>query len=101
MAFQSTAKPGPRRIPLAPIAATGRAFDDQRVPSSPLADLIKLPAGDRAEVAMALRESLSDAERAGALELSDVDRAELDGAGQNISRTQTRQCPGRKCGPSS
>jgi putative addiction module component (TIGR02574 family) len=48
------------------------------MPSSPLADLLKLPAGDRAELAMALWESLSDAERAGALELSDADRAELD-----------------------
>jgi putative addiction module component (TIGR02574 family) len=48
------------------------------MPSSPLAELLKLPAGDRAQLAMALWESLSDAERADALELSDADRAELD-----------------------
>jgi putative addiction module component (TIGR02574 family) len=48
------------------------------MPSSPLADLLKLPAGDRVELAMALWESLSDTERDGAFELSDADRAELD-----------------------
>jgi len=48
------------------------------MPSSPLAELLKLPAGDRAELAMALWESLSEAEREGAFELSDADRAELD-----------------------
>jgi putative addiction module component (TIGR02574 family) len=46
--------------------------------SSPLTELLKLPAGDRAELALALWESLSDGERAGALELTDVERAELD-----------------------
>ncbi len=49
------------------------------MPSSPLAELLKLPAGDRAELAMALWESLSDVERDGAIELSDAERAELDG----------------------
>ena len=48
------------------------------MPSSPLGELLKLPAGDRAELAMALWESLSDAECDGAFELSDMDRAELD-----------------------
>lgn len=48
------------------------------MPSSPLTDLLKLPAGDRAELAMALWESLTDVERDGELELSDADRAELD-----------------------
>ncbi|HLE57715.1 MAG TPA: addiction module protein [Rhodothermia bacterium] len=48
------------------------------MPSSPLTELLKLPAGDRVELAMALWESLTDAEREGALELSDADRAELD-----------------------
>lgn len=47
------------------------------MPSSPLADLLKLPAGDRAELAIALWESLSDAEREGALQLTDEDRADL------------------------
>ena len=46
--------------------------------SSPLSQLLKLPAGDRAELAIALWESLSDSEREGAFELSDNQQAELD-----------------------
>ena len=46
--------------------------------SSPLTELLKLPASDRAELAMALWESLNEAEREGAFELSDADRTELD-----------------------
>ena len=46
--------------------------------SSPLSQLLKLPAGDRAELAIALWESLSDSEREGAFDLSDDQRAELD-----------------------
>ena len=46
--------------------------------SCPLSQLLKLPAGDRAELAIALWESLSNAERAGALEVTDAQRAELD-----------------------
>ena len=46
--------------------------------SSPLAQLLKLPAGDRADLAIALWESLSDSEREGAFELTDEQRAELD-----------------------
>jgi putative addiction module component (TIGR02574 family) len=52
--------------------------DDWDMPSSPLPELLKLPAGDRAALAMALWESLSDAEREEELQLSDADRAELD-----------------------
>ena len=48
------------------------------MPFSPLTELLKLPAGDRAELAMALWESLTDAEREGALQLTDAERAELD-----------------------
>ena len=48
------------------------------MPSSPLADLLKLPARDRAELAIALWESLSDKDRDAAFELSDEERAELD-----------------------
>lgn len=48
------------------------------MPSSPLTELLKLPAGDRAELAMALWESLTEVEREGAFELSDEDGAELD-----------------------
>ena len=46
--------------------------------SSPLAQLLKLPAGDRAELAMALGESLTETEREGELGLTDEQRAELD-----------------------
>ena len=48
------------------------------MPSSPLSELLGLPAGDRAELAMALWESLSEAEREGELDLSDDQRAQLD-----------------------
>ena len=46
--------------------------------SSPLAQLLNLPAGDRAELAMALWESLTEAEREGELGLTDEQRVELD-----------------------
>lgn len=46
--------------------------------SSPLAQLLKLPAGERADLAMALWESLTEAEREGELTLTDDQRAELD-----------------------
>jgi len=48
------------------------------MPSSPLGELLKLPAGDRAELAMALWDSLSDSEREADLVLTDDQRAELD-----------------------
>lgn len=46
--------------------------------ASPLSELLKLSAGDRAELAMALWNSLTDRERDGELELTDPQRAELD-----------------------
>jgi putative addiction module component (TIGR02574 family) len=46
--------------------------------SSALSQLLKLPAGDRAELAMALWESLSEVEREGELALTDEQGAELD-----------------------
>lgn len=46
--------------------------------SNPLTELLKLPPGDRADLAMSLWESLSDVEREDQLELSDAERAELD-----------------------
>lgn len=49
------------------------------MPVSPLPNLLKLPADDRAELAMALWDSLTDDERDGALDLTDEQRAELDG----------------------
>jgi putative addiction module component (TIGR02574 family) len=48
------------------------------MPSSNLANLLKLPADERAELAMALWESLSDQERESELELSPEQKAELD-----------------------
>jgi putative addiction module component (TIGR02574 family) len=48
------------------------------MPSSTLSRLLKLPPADRAELAMALWDSLTDDERDGELQLSDAVRAELD-----------------------
>jgi putative addiction module component (TIGR02574 family) len=48
------------------------------MPSSNLANLLKLPADERAELAMALWESLTDRERESELELSSDQQAELD-----------------------
>ncbi|MBZ5560417.1 MAG: addiction module protein [Acidobacteriia bacterium] len=48
------------------------------MPSSNLANLLKLPADERAELAMALWESLSDQERESELELGPEQKAELD-----------------------
>jgi putative addiction module component (TIGR02574 family) len=46
--------------------------------SSTLSQLLKLPAGDRAELAMALWESLSDSEREAEVALTEAQAAELD-----------------------
>jgi putative addiction module component (TIGR02574 family) len=46
--------------------------------SSPLSQLLKLPAEDRADLAIALWDSLSDSERQSAFDLTDEQRAELD-----------------------
>ena len=43
-----------------------------------LAELLKLPAGERADIAIALWESLSNEERNAELELGPEERAELD-----------------------
>ena len=43
-----------------------------------LSELLKLPAGERAQLAMALWESLSNTEREAELELTPEDVAELD-----------------------
>jgi putative addiction module component (TIGR02574 family) len=48
------------------------------MPSSPLPQLLKLPASDRADLAMALWESLTEGQRDAELELSAEFRAELD-----------------------
>ena len=49
--------------------------------SPSLSELLKLPAGERAELAMALWESLSEADREGELGLTPEEGQELDGAG--------------------
>ena len=46
--------------------------------SNTLSDLLKLPAGERAELAMALWESLTDTERESELTLTAEQRVELD-----------------------
>jgi putative addiction module component (TIGR02574 family) len=46
--------------------------------SASLSQLLKLPAGERAELAMALWESLTDEERDAELTLTDEQQAELD-----------------------
>ncbi|HUF46624.1 MAG TPA: addiction module protein [Vicinamibacterales bacterium] len=48
------------------------------MPSTPLSELLNLPPGTRADLAMALWESLSDAERASALPVDPELAAELD-----------------------
>jgi hypothetical protein len=44
----------------------------------PLTELLKLPADDRAEIAMALWENLSEADRDAALELTEEQQEEID-----------------------
>ena len=48
------------------------------MPTSPLVELLKLPATDRAELALALWDSLTEGDRDSELALSDEQRAELD-----------------------
>jgi putative addiction module component (TIGR02574 family) len=45
---------------------------------NPLTELLKLPGDDRAELAIALWDSLADAERDAVFELTDEQRRELD-----------------------
>ncbi|MGH9313563.1 MAG: addiction module protein [Vicinamibacterales bacterium] len=53
-------------------------YTDRDMSSPSLSELLKLPAGERAELAMALWESLSAAEREAELELTPEQAAELD-----------------------
>ena len=55
-----------------------RQWEDQGMLSNTLAELLKLPASQRVEIAMALWESLTDAEREAELALSPEQEAELD-----------------------
>ena len=45
---------------------------------NPLPDLLKLPADDRAQIAIALWDSLTDAQRDAAFDLTTEQRSELD-----------------------
>jgi putative addiction module component (TIGR02574 family) len=69
-----------RRISLTPVISDPGRLHERITPWNPgvLAQLLRLPPGDRADLAMALWESLSDDEREGELALSPEQRAELD-----------------------
>jgi putative addiction module component (TIGR02574 family) len=60
---------------------------------NPLADLLKLSADDRAELAMALWESLTDAERDGAFELTDEQRRAIERRWEEHQRNPTSAVP--------
>ena len=60
---------------------------------NPLTDLLKLPADDRAELAIALWESLTDAGRDDAFDLTDEQRRELDRRRQEHQRDPTSAIP--------
>jgi putative addiction module component (TIGR02574 family) len=60
---------------------------------NPLTDLLKLPADDRAELAMALWESLTDAERDGVFALTDEQRRNLDRRWEDHQRNPTSAVP--------
>lgn len=54
------------------------AWEDRGMLPNTLSELLKLPASDRAEIAMALWESLDDADREAELRLTPEQEAELD-----------------------
>ena len=56
----------------------GPRGEDPHMPSPPLSEIFKLPANERAELAMALWESLTEAERDAELVLTAEQEAELD-----------------------
>ena len=60
---------------------------------NPLADLLKLPVDDRVEIAIALWESLSEADRDSAFDLTDEQRAELDRRWQDHQRDPSSAVP--------
>lgn len=60
---------------------------------NPLTTLLRLPADDRAELAIALWESLTDAERDGVFALTDEQRRELDRRWQEHQRHPTSAVP--------
>jgi putative addiction module component (TIGR02574 family) len=60
---------------------------------NPLTDLMKLPADHRAELAIALWESLTDAARGGVFELTAEQRRELDRRWEEHQRNPTSAVP--------
>src|SRR5438105_1016094 len=66
------------RIAETELPPSRRPCEDQHMSTVSLAELLRLPSRARAELAMALWESLSDTAREEALELTDDQRAELD-----------------------
>ncbi len=60
---------------------------------NPLTELLRLPADDRAELAIALWESLTDAARDGAFGLTDEQRRELDRRWEEHQRNPASAVP--------
>jgi putative addiction module component (TIGR02574 family) len=60
---------------------------------NPLTDLLKLPADDRAELAIALWESLKEVERDDVFELTDEQRRELDRRWEEHQRNPASAVP--------
>jgi putative addiction module component (TIGR02574 family) len=60
--------------------------------------LLKLPPSERADLALALRESLSDADRAAEVALSPEQESELDRRLAEHSADPRPQCLGKKLG---
>jgi putative addiction module component (TIGR02574 family) len=60
---------------------------------NPLTDLLKLPADDRAELAIALWESLDEAERDGVFDLTAEQRRELDRRWEEHQRNPASAVP--------
>jgi putative addiction module component (TIGR02574 family) len=60
------------------LARTCREWQDERMAPDTLTELLKLPSGERAELAMALWASLDNAQRGAELALTSEQAAELD-----------------------
>lgn len=66
-----------RAVTLDDLAGAGCPWQDRSMMPNTLSELLKLSAGERAELAMALWESLSDSEREAELALTAEQKAEL------------------------
>jgi hypothetical protein len=69
--------------------------------SNALAALLKLPANDRIELALALWASLTDAEREAEFELPRSRRRSSTGGSRSTSRTPVAPSSGKRCAGSS